>query len=289
MVAWKSMMQHPCWRHARSFGTRWREWPSSKAHDSFQRHSFDGQRCMRRPRNRAAFLEFPHMLLSYQALPILPEGAPLMWMGQLPGQICLSTCRPATLTAATSHRHIWGFRLAPLQTHWFNFSSVFIISILLFLFLLAHAFLLPTLPHVLKCCKIENKNTLSEQFPALMTFLHRNMETHTCENHPTFAVLLKRLEKVVMAFLGKEGRCQNDSFLFRRFWRGTGTCSVQNQTCGQHMVLSTCLGLHHVKWGWTHSKEASKVSAANSEQFQNCFGKYLNTHTHARGFSAHKN
>lgn len=102
-----------------------------------------------------------------------------MWMGQLPGQICLSTCRPATLTAATSHLHIWGFRLAPLQTHWFSFSSIFVISIMLFLFLLAHAFLLPTLSRVLKCCKIENKNILSEQFPALMTFLHRNMETHT--------------------------------------------------------------------------------------------------------------
>lgn len=95
-----------------------------------QRHSFDSQRCMSRPRNWATFLEFPYLLLSSQALPILPEGAPLMWMGQLPGQICLSTCRPATLTAATSHHHIWGFRLAPLQTHWFSFSSIFVISIL---------------------------------------------------------------------------------------------------------------------------------------------------------------
>lgn len=81
--------------------------------------------------------------------------SPLRWMSQFPGQICPSPCRAATLTAATSHHHIRGLGLAPLQTHCFKFSFIFAISILLVLISLS-SHLSPV--HIISCfIKMQNR------------------------------------------------------------------------------------------------------------------------------------
>lgn len=121
-----------------------------------QHYSFVGQRHTRTRRHWAVFLQFPHLLLTSQALPILPEEAPLIWMDQLPGQICLSTCRAATLAAATSHHHYlaWGWHS---YRHIVSTFPPFLPSpFCFFLFLLAHTFLLFTLSYALK--KLQNGN-----------------------------------------------------------------------------------------------------------------------------------
>lgn len=93
---------------------------------------------------------------------------------------------------------------------------------------------------------------LSEQFPALVTFLHRNMETHTCENHPPFPVLLKRLEKVLMLSWGRREDVRMTPSYLGGSEEVQGHALYRNRPVGStwccpDLVLSACLRLHRVK------------------------------------------
>lgn len=197
--------------------------------------------------------------------PVLPKGGPLLWwissQRSPPSprlELPPSQQHPRVTTSGAGGCHPYRHIVSTFPP--FLSSPVYFFS-----FLLAHAFLPLTSSHALKNSWNGKNKSLFMVLPCpddlLTTPPLLGQQSYISTRKEQGSPPDKRLAKAVIAFLGKEGRWEKDSFHLGWFWRSVGTCPELSAFCRLRSVTEI-----------THSKGDNKVSGANSEQFQHHCG-----------------